>query len=293
MNKFAGSIVAAVTPFRNQKLDEPAFEKLVRWWKKEGSKGVVVGGTTGESATLKPEEIAAMANIAREVAGKGFLIISGAGSNDTAKAVKLAELGAKLKVDAVLATTPYYNRPTQAGLVEHYKALAKVGVPVILYNVPTRTGCDMLPETIAKLAQVKNIVGVKEASGNPLRFMKIRHLVDNPDFALLSGEDGLVYFALASGGVGVISASANLLPKIFSDICNLWFSGKFNQSRDLQMQYLPLIEALFLETNPIPVKTALAICEKIREEFRLPLVKMGDANREKLVGVLKTFGLVS
>lgn len=292
MNKFSGAIVAAVTPFKNQKLDEPAFAKLVKWWKKDGATGVVIGGTTGESATLNKEEIVTMVEIAREAAGKKFLIITGAGSNDTRKAVKLCELGASLKADAVLATTPYYNRPTQAGLVEHYKTLSKVGVPVILYNVPTRTGCDLLPETVAKIAQFKNIAGIKEASGNPVRALKIRQLVDRQDFAILSGEDNLVYFVLASGGVGVISASANLIPKVFADICNLWFGGKIDESRDVQMKYLPVVEALFFETNPIPVKTALALQGKIREEFRLPLVKMGDANKEKLKGVLKAFGLL-
>lgn len=292
MNKFWGAIVAAVTPFKNQKLDEPAFEKLVKWWKKEGATGVVIGGTTGESATLDKKEIVAMVEITREACGKNFLIITGAGSNDTKKAVKLCELGAELKADAVLATTPYYNRPTQAGLVEHYKTLSKVGVPVILYNVPTRTGCDLLPETVAKIAQFKNIAGIKEASGNPLRALKIRQLVDRKDFAILSGEDNLVYFVLAAGGVGVISASANLIPKVFADICNLWFSGKFDESRDVQMKYLPLIEALFFETNPIPVKTALALQGKICEEFRLPLVKMSDANKERLVSVMKAFGLL-
>jgi len=292
MVELRGSFVAAITPFRNQRLDEPAFGRLVEWWKSEGAAGVVIGGTTGEAATLETEEISAMVEVARKSAGDDFAVITGAGSNDTRKAVKLCELAKELGVDAVLATTPYYNKPTQRGLVEHYSALAEVGVPVVLYNIPGRSACDMKAETVAELAENEGVVGIKEASGDPLRAMKIRQLVGRDDFAVLSGDDGLVYFVLAAGGAGVISASANLIPKAMADICNLWFAGDVEQSRDLQMRYLPLIETLFLETNPIPVKTALALKGLVREEFRLPLVRMGDANREKLVGVLDSFGLL-
>jgi len=286
---FSGAIVAIVTPFKDGKVDEGAFRDLIKFQIDEGISGIVPCGTTGESATLTHKEHERVIDITMETAGGRVPVIAGTGSNSTDEAISLTRHAKSFGVDAVLLITPYYNKPTQKGLYNHYKAIAAAcDIPQILYNVPGRTGLDMSAQTVVELSKIDNIVGIKEASGN---LMKCAQIIKGAadDFVLLSGEDGLTLPILSLGGKGAISVTANVLPKMMSAMIKKWLEGDIDASRKLHYELLDMHNAMFIETNPIPAKTALAMMGKIKEEFKLPLCRMSDSNRDKLAGVLRSY----
>jgi 4-hydroxy-tetrahydrodipicolinate synthase len=289
---FSGAIVAIVTPFKNDKVDEKALRALIEFQIKSGISGIVPCGTTGESATLSNAEHERVIEITVETVRKRVPVIAGTGSNSTSEAIGLTKHAIAAGVDAALLITPYYNKPTQKGLYEHYNAIAKAcDIPQILYNVPGRTGVDMSAETVIALSKIDVIVGIKEASGN---LMKCTQIIKDAakNFDLLSGDDGLTLPILSLGSKGVISVTANVAPRLVSDQVKSWLKGDISKSKKLHYALLDLHNAMFIETNPIPAKTSLAMMGKIQEEFRLPLVKMSGPNRDKLASVLKSYKLI-
>ncbi len=289
---FKGSMVAIVTPFKKGKVDDKALEKLIEWHIKEGTHAIVPCGTTGEASTLDYEEHYKVIEITVKVVNKRIPVIAGTGSNSTEEAIMITKKAEQLGADGVLSVTPYYNKPTQEGLYRHFKEIAdKTGLPLILYNVPGRTSLNMLPQTVARLAEHKRIIGIKEASGDMKQVSDLIRLCGN-EFIVLSGDDFTNLPLLALGGKGFISVTANICPKDVSDLFNYWEKGDINRAREIHYKLEPLNKAMFIETNPIPVKTALAMMGKIREEFRLPLCEMSKENKEKLEQVLRSYGLV-
>jgi len=290
---FKGSIIAIVTPFKNGKVDEKKLRELIEFYIKNGTSGVVPCGTTGESATLSFEEHDKVIEITIEQVKKRIPVIAGTGSNSTEEAIMLTKHAAKSGADASLQVSPYYNRPTQRGLYEHFKAVANaVEIPIILYNIASRTGVNIEPETIAKLAvDCKNIVGVKEASGSLDQMSRIKQLC--PDsFDLISGDDSLTLPVLSLGGTGIISVAANIVPQEMADLVSEYQKGNINKAQELHYRLLPLIKALFLETNPIPLKTAMGLLGMCEPDLRLPLCPMSPENLEKLKKALKEYGLL-
>ncbi len=289
---FKGSIVAIVTPFKNGKVDEKALGNLIEWHIKQGTNAIVPCGTTGESATLDYEEHHRVIRFTVEAVNKRVPVIAGTGANATDETIMITKEAKKSGADAALVVAPYYNKPTQEGLYRHYRAVAEaVKIPLILYNVPGRTAVNILPSTVARLAEIRNIVAIKEATGDMKQASEIIRLCGNR-IAVLSGDDFTTLPLMALGGKGTISVSANVAPRLVSQMCSLWLQGKFDAARKIHYQLEPLNAAMFIETNPIPVKTALALMGKIREEFRLPLCEMAPANREKLKAVLKDMKLI-
>ena len=289
---FSGAIVAIVTPFRDGRIDEKAFRDLINFQIEGGVSGIVPCGTTGESATLTHQEHERVIDICVEEVGGRVPVIAGTGSNSTAEAIRLTKHAKEAGADAALLITPYYNKPTQKGLFEHYAAVAAAcDIPQILYNVPGRTGVNMSMETIIKLSEIDVIVGIKEASGD---LVKCSYVVRNTrdDFCLLSGEDALNLPILCVGGTGAISVTANVVPGKLAALMKAWFAGDIRTAQQIHFELLEMNEAMFLETNPIPVKTALALMGKISEEFKLPLCTMGGANREKLARTLVKYGCI-
>ncbi|MBW1977562.1 MAG: 4-hydroxy-tetrahydrodipicolinate synthase [Deltaproteobacteria bacterium] len=290
---FKGSIVAIVTPFKNGQVDEEKYRELIEFQIENGTSAIVPCGTTGESATLSMEEHSRVIDIAIQAANKRVPVIAGTGGNSTAEAIELTEHAKKSGADATLQVTPYYNKPTQQGLYEHFKAIAKaVALPQVLYNVPGRTGLNMLPETVARLAELPEIVAVKEASGNLGQMADIVQLAGEK-ITLLSGDDNLTLPVLAIGGKGVISVVANIVPKDTAEMVNAYENGEIERARELFYKLYPLCRAMFFETNPIPVKTSLALMGKIDGEMRLPLCPMAPANLDKLKKALKDYGLIN
>ena len=288
---FQGSIVALVTPFKNGELDEKALRDLVEYHIAEGTNAIVPCGTTGESATLSHEEHCRVIEIVIDQAKKRIPVIAGAGSNSTKEAVFLTEHAKKSGTDAVLSITPYYNKPTQEGLYQHFKTIAEqVDIPVVLYNVPGRTGVNMLPETVIRLSKVKNIVGVKEASGSLDQAGAILHHTDD-DFDVLSGEDSLTFPMMAMGAKGVISVTANVAPKKMAQMCRAVLDNNMLEARKLHYELIDLSKAVFYETNPIPAKKAVYLMGLIENEIRLPLVEMTKENTEKLKKVMENLGI--
>lgn len=290
---FKGSIVAIVTPFLNGKVDEDALRKLVEFQIKNGTSGIVPCGTTGESATLSFQEHEKVIEIAISQANKRVPVIAGTGSNSTDEAILLTKHAQEAGADASLQVAPYYNRPTQKGLYEHFKAIADaVDIPIILYNIQSRTGVNIEPQTIARLKEdCKNIKGVKEASGNLEQMARVKSLCGE-DFDLLSGDDSLTLPVLSIGGVGVISVVANIVPRETADLIAEFEKGNIDQARQIYYRLLPLVKAMFIETNPIPVKTAMGLLKKCKSDLRLPLSPMSAENLEKLKKALKDFGLL-
>jgi 4-hydroxy-tetrahydrodipicolinate synthase len=289
---FSGSIVAIVTPFKNGKIDEKALSDLVEWHIASGTDAIVPCGTTGESATLEYEEHYRVIEVVIKAANKRIPVIAGSGANATDETIMITKMAKKLGADAALLVSPYYNKPTQEGLYRHYKAVAEaVKMPIILYNVPGRTAVNILPSTVARLAEVRNIVAIKEATGDMKQVSEVIRLCGDR-ITVISGDDFTTFPLLALGGKGVISVTANVAPREVSDMCRLWKEGKHDKARALHYRLEPLNQAMFIETNPIPAKTALALMGKIREEFRLPLCEMSDANKEKLRKTIKDFGLI-
>ena len=288
-----GSIVAIVTPFKNGKIDEKSLEDLIEFQIENGTHGIVPCGTTGESPTLSHEEHEYVVELTVKTVKKRVPVVAGTGSNSTQEAIRLTKFAEKIGADAALLVVPYYNKPTQEGLYIHFKQIAsEVKIPIILYNIPGRSGVNLNPETIARLARdCKNIIGVKEASGSVQQASKILYLCGT-DFILLSGEDALNFPLLAIGGRGFITVTANVAPRDVAELYNSYARGEFNYARELHYKLFPLNEALFLETNPIPVKMALSVMGKVRDEFRLPLCSMSPGNLEKLKTALKEYGLI-
>jgi 4-hydroxy-tetrahydrodipicolinate synthase len=289
---FHGAITAIVTPFRNGRLDGPALRKLVEFQIRNGISGIVPCGTTGESATLSFEEHERVIDLVLETADGRVPVIAGTGSNNTKEAVLLTRYAKKAGATAALLITPYYNKPTQRGLVAHFTEVAGASdIPILLYNVPGRTGVNMTAETVARLSEAKNIVGVKEASGNLAQICDILQMTP-PTFCVLSGDDGLYFPMLALGAKGVISVASNVVPKEMAGLYDAFALGQVARAREIHFRLWPLLQALFIETNPVPVKTALAMMGKVREEFRLPLCGMSDANRKALSKVLSSLKLL-
>ena len=289
---FRGAIVAIVTPFKNGKVDEAALRKLVEFQIKNGTDGIVPCGTTGESSTLSHEEHDRVIEVVIDAAKKRVPVIAGTGSNSTAEAIRLTRHAYKAGADGALMVCPYYNRPTQEGLYQHYKAIAEaVPIPIIVYNIPGRTGVNINPDTLARLAKIKNIVGVKEASGSIKQMSDVIHLC-GPKFDVLSGDDLFTLPLMAMGGHGVISVISNVAPADMAAMVDAFAAGDLKKARTLHYKMTPLIDALFVETNPTPVKAALAMMKKISYEVRLPLYKLSDANYEKLKKIVVSYGLM-
>jgi 4-hydroxy-tetrahydrodipicolinate synthase len=290
---FRGSIVAIVTPFKNGQVDEDAFRELIEFQIEGGTSAIVPCGTTGESATLSVQEHNRVIDIAVEAVNKRVPVIAGTGGNSTAEAIELTEHAKKAGVDATLQVTPYYNKPSQEGLYQHFKAIAKaVPLPQVLYNVPGRTSVNMLPETVARLAELAEVVAIKEASGDLAQMAEIIQLAGDK-VTLLSGDDNVTLPVLAIGGKGVISVAANIVPKDTSAMISAWEAGQLDEARRLFYKLFPLCKAMFYETNPVPVKTSLALMGKIQEGLRLPLAPMSSANLERLKKVLSDYGLIA
>lgn len=291
---FTGSLVAIITPFKNGTIDKKSFKSLIDFHIKNGTQGIVVAGTTGESATLTYEEHEELIALAVEYADKRIPIIAGTGANATHEAIALTKFAEKVGADASLQIVPYYNKPTQEGIYQHFKAIAEeTNIPLILYNIPSRTGIDMLPETFARLfANFPNVIGLKEATGNVARVSEIISLT-NPDVLILSGDDALTIPMMAVGAKGVISVANNLVPKDISLMCEYALNGEFDKALEIHNKYWKLFKAMFVETNPIPVKTAAYMMGLIEtDEMRLPLYKMSDKNRKYLEEVLKEYNLI-
>ncbi len=287
-----GSIVALVTPFKNGKFDEEAYSKLIEWHIARGTHGIVPCGTTGEASTLDYDEHCRVIEVAVKTSNRRIPVIAGTGANSTDEAIDITAKAKKLGADGALLVTPYYNKPTQEGLYRHYKAVAgAVDIPIVLYNVPGRTAVNMLPATVARLAECKNIVAIKEATGDLKQVSELIRLCGDR-ITVVSGDDFTTLPLLALGGKGVISVTGNIAPEDMAEMCNAWDRGDMAKARELHFKLEPLNAAMFIETNPIPVKTALALMGKIGEEFRLPLCEMSPANKEKLKGVLKNAGII-
>ena len=291
---FSGSIVALTTPFTKAgKLNEKKLRSLINWHIKNKTDGILVCGTTGESATLTHNEHKQVIEIAVDEARGRIPIIAGAGSNSTHEALDLALHAKGAKVDAILVITPYYNKPTQEGLYQHYKLIAKkVSAPLIIYNVPSRTGCNILPETVARIYKdCKNVIGIKEASGSLDQITKIMSLVDDK-FVMLSGSDETTVPLLSVGGRGVVSVAANIVPRQMHDMVVSYLKKDVKKAKNLQLYLYELIKTLFIETNPIPVKTSLGLMKLIDPVVRLPLCPMKKDNLATLKKVLKKYKLI-
>jgi 4-hydroxy-tetrahydrodipicolinate synthase len=290
---FQGSFVAMVTPFRNGKVDEAKLRELVEFHVTHGTDGLIPCGTTGESPTLGHDEHRRVVEVVVEAARGRIRVIAGTGSNSTAEAIDMTRHAERAGASGALVVNPYYNKPTQEGLYRHFRAVAEsVAIPVVLYNIQSRTAINVETDTMARLARdVKNIVGVKEASGS-LDQMSQVIAACGPDFSVLSGDDNITLPLLAIGGSGVVSVIANIVPRETADLVHAALEGDWKRARDLHYRLFPLARAAFLETNPIPIKEAMAMAGMLEPEFRLPMCRMSDANREKLRAILKPYGLI-
>lgn len=289
---FKGVFTAIVTPFRGGNIDEKALEKLIEFQIENGVAGIVACGSTGESATLSFEEHIRVIKLVAEISDGRVKVIAGTGSNNTTEAVHLASAAEKFKIDGHLQITPYYNKPMQEGLYFHFKAVAQnCSLPVILYNVPSRTAVNLLPETAIRLSEIGNIKGIKEASGSLDQVAAILRKAPE-DFCVLSGDDALTLPIIAVGGHGVISTVSNIAPKDMVSMTEYSLKGDYKSARKINFKLLPLIHAMFIETNPIPVKKALSIMGFIENEIRLPLSEASGVNIEKISAALKEYGIL-
>lgn len=290
---FKGAITAIVTPFKNGQIDYDAYEKLVKFQIKGKIDGVVPCGTTGESATLSYDEHNKVVEMTVKLVNKKVPVIAGTGANSTDEALELTAYAKKVGADASLQVTPYYNKPSQEGLYRHFKKIAEnIDIPIILYNVPGRTGVNLSPETVVRLSQIPNIVGIKEASGNINQVTEICRSVKKKNFSVLSGDDSLTLPILSVGGVGVISVASNIVPAKISKMIDLYLKGDVQKAVALHYELYPLMQSLFIETNPVPVKAALNLMGMINNEVRLPLSELSDANMAKLKNVLASYKLI-
>jgi 4-hydroxy-tetrahydrodipicolinate synthase len=289
---FQGSMVAMVTPFRDGRVDEAKIRELVEFHVKNGTDAIIPCGTTGESPTLSHDEHNKVVEVTIKAAGGRVPVVAGTGSNSTAEAIELTEHAKKAGADGVLMVCPYYNKPTQNGLIAHYRAVAeRVDIPIIMYNIPGRTGVNMLPETVATLAELPNVVGIKEASGSLDQMTDVIHQCGDR-ITVVSGDDSLTLPLMSVGGKGVISVIANIIPKETAEMSRAALNGDWKRAREINLRMFPLCKAMFYETNPIPVKTAMHLLGRLNGELRLPLSPMSDANKEKLAKAMKAYGLL-
>lgn len=290
---FKGAGVAIVTPMKNNEdVNYDKLEELINWQIEEGTDSIIIAGTTGESSTLTMEEHKKVIEAAVEFTKHRVPVVAGTGSNCTRTAIQLSQEAEEAGVDGLLIVTPYYNKATQAGLIQHYSRIAKsVKTPIIMYNVPGRTGCNLMPETVATLFhQEENIVGLKEATGNMAQASQTMYLTDGK-LDMYSGEDGLVLPLMSIGAVGVISVWSNIAPKNVHQLCQSFFDGDMETARKLQREGLPLVDALFSEVNPIPVKTAMNLMGLEVGPLRSPMSEMGESAKAKLVQAMKDYGI--
>ena len=293
MSIFQGSGVAIVTPFNeNEEIDFDALEELLEWQVAEGTDAIIACGTSGEASTLPNEEHISVVEFTVKVINKRLPVIAGVGSNETVHAEYLSKEAERVGADALLHVTPYYNKASDRGLIEHFKRAANsVSIPTILYSVPSRTNLNITPEMCAELAKEDKIIGIKEASGNIAQVAEIRRVTPD-DFDIYSGNDDMIVPLLSLGGKGVISVVANVAPKDTHDMVTKYLAGDTAGGLKLQLDMMPLINALFCEVNPIPVKAALYMMDKIKYEYRMPLCKMEDANFERLKAEMKAYNLI-
>jgi 4-hydroxy-tetrahydrodipicolinate synthase len=293
LENLKGCGTALVTPFRSDgRVDEEALASLVEWQVQAGIHFLVPCGTTGENVTLDHDEYLAVVRITVETAAARVPVVAGAGGNNTAKITGMIAELEKLGVDAILSVSPYYNKPTQEGIYQHFREIERAScLPIIVYNVPGRTGSNILPETLLRLAELPNIVGVKEASGDIAQIGEI--CTRAPDtFRVFSGDDALTLPVIALGGVGVISVASNEVPGMMAEFVSACLEGRWEEARSWNRRLYPLMRINFIESSPIPVKAALAMMGKIHEAYRLPLVKISDGARQKLAAVLKGLELI-
>jgi 4-hydroxy-tetrahydrodipicolinate synthase len=291
--QFKGAFTALVTPFSNGQLDEDAYRKLIEWQIQSGINGVVPCGTTGESATMSHDEHKRVIRICVDQVKGRVPVLAGAGSNNTAEAVELTRFAKEAGADGALLITPYYNKPTQEGLYQHFKRIAsEVSMPFIVYNVPGRTSVNLLPPTVARLNKdIPDVIGIKEATGDLNQVSQVLEYC-GPDFQVLSGDDFTVLPLLSVGGCGVISVVSNILPDKMSGLCAAWFKGDLAKARELHFFLASFARMMFIETNPIPAKTALSLMGRIKLEMRLPLTPLSPANAETLQKFLADKGLI-
>lgn len=291
MNPFRGIYTALVTPFKNHEIDEPSLRSHIDWQIEEGVDGLVACGTTSESATLSQEEKKRIIEIAIDQAKNRVAVVAGTGTNNTADSIELTAWAKKKGASAALIVTPYYNKPGQEGLYRHFEAISKVGLPLILYHVPGRTAVSLTPQTIARLSKTENIVAIKEATGS-LSFASEIILETKGKMGLLSGDDFTFLPLLSLGANGVISVVSNITPRLCKKLYTSFQSGDLSTARSIHFKLYPLIQALFIETNPVPAKSALHLMKKIALEFRLPLCEMEPKNFERLKETLQKLELI-
>jgi 4-hydroxy-tetrahydrodipicolinate synthase len=289
---FQGAFTAIVTPFKNGQFDEATYRELIEFQIAGGIHGIVPCGTTGESPTLSHAEHKRVVEVCLDQVKKRVPVIAGTGSNNTAEALELTKHAEKAGANAALMITPYYNKPTQEGLYQHFKTIADATkIPIVVYNVPGRTSVNLLPETVARLAKLPSIIGIKEATGDLKQGSKVLELLPS-NFCVLSGDDFTVLPLLSVGGHGVISVVSNPVPGDMAGMCDAFFKGDLDAARKLHYKMWPLMEAMFYETNPVPVKAALKMMGKITGDVRQPLCPLSAANEEKLRGVMQKYGLI-
>ncbi|MBU2539448.1 MAG: 4-hydroxy-tetrahydrodipicolinate synthase [Proteobacteria bacterium] len=293
MNKFRGAFVAIVTPFIDGKLDEQGLKDLIEFQIAGGTHGIVPCGTTGESATMSHEEHRRVVELTVKTVAGRVPVLAGTGSNSTSESIELTRAAKDAGADGALMITPYYNKPSQEGLYQHFKAVAEaVDIPIILYNVPSRTAVNMLPDTVARCAQIANIVGIKEATADLNQISQVIRLCPK-DFAVMSGDDFTSMPTVMIGGTGVISVTSNVVPKDMSAMMDAALAGDIAKAKELHYKLLPLMQAMFIDTNPVPAKTTLAMMGKIKSGLpRLPLYKMNETTEEKLKKVITAYGLL-
>lgn len=292
MSIFTGSGVAIVTPFNETGVNFEKLRELLEWHIKEGTDAIIICGTTGEASTMSEEERKATIKFTVDVVNKRIPVIAGTGSNNTAASISMSKWAESIGVDGLLVITPYYNKTTQKGIIEHFKAIASnVKTPIIVYNVPSRTGLNILPKTLKELSKLENIVAIKEASSNIAQIAEMKALCGD-DIDIYSGNDNEVLPILSIGGIGVISVLANIIPKDVHAMCKLYLSGDRESALNLQLKTLALTSALFIETNPIPVKTAMNLMGMDVGNLRLPLCDMSENNLEVLKKELKNYNLL-
>jgi len=288
---FTGTLSAVITPFKNGEIDERAFRELIEWQIQSGVQGIVPCGSTGESATLTHGEHERLIKVAVEQVRRRVPVIAGTGSNSTAEAIRLTAFARQCGADGALLISPYYNKPTQEGIFQHYKAVAQaVDLPLLVYNIPGRTASNILPETMARLAEIKQIVGVKESSGSMEQASDIRRLCGDR-FVILSGDDSLTLPLIALGAKGVVSVITNIVPAAMRELVDSALAGDFARARELHYRLLPLMRAMFVETNPIPVKFAASLLGKCTAEVRLPLTPLSPICAERVRSVMSEAGL--
>lgn len=292
MSIFKGSAVAIITPFTDNGVNFDKLKELINWHIANNTDAIVICGTSGEASTMTLDERKETIKFTIDIVNNRIPVIAGTGSNNTAEAIKMSQFAEDAGADGLLVITPYYNKTTQKGLIEHFKKVNdNVNIPIVLYNVPGRTGINILPETLYKMKDLKNIKAIKEASGNISQIAKIKALCKNR-FDIYSGNDDQIIPILSLGGIGVISVLANIVPKTVHDMCTLYMNKKTDEALKLQLDYLALINSLFIEVNPIPVKTAMNLLGMNVGDLRLPLCNMEDKNLNTLKTELKNYGML-